>query len=138
MQVKRKDTVIIARLFKGEEFLESIQSLCTEESISSGRIQAIGAVQHATLGYFDPKKKKYIHFDCGGEVVSCMGTISTRKDTSEIIIHAHAVIANQKGSCKGGHVVQAEPSVTLEVIIEEGPVLYRSLDSETGLYLLDV
>jgi hypothetical protein len=138
MQFKRKGTVIITRLFKGEEFLESIRSLCTEESISSGRIQAIGAVQQATLGYFDPGQKEYIDFECAGEVVSCMGTISTRKDTSEIIIHAHAVIADREGSCKGGHVVQAIPSVTLEVIIEEGPNLYRSLDSETGLYLLDL
>lgn len=138
MNYTRNESVCVARIYKGEEFLESIQTLCKRESISSGRIQAIGAVQHAVLGYFDSEQKKYIHFECNGEVVSCMGTIATKKDSGEKIIHAHAVIADRKGGCTGGHVVRAEPSVTLEVIIEEGPALFRSLDSETELYLLDL
>jgi len=138
MHFKREGTVTVARLFKGEEFMESIRSVCTRESLSSGRIHAIGAVHKAVLGYFDSEKKEYIHFECGGEVVSCMGNIATRKDTGDIMIHAHAVIADRDGNCKGGHVVRAEPSVTLEVIIEEGPLLHRSLESETGLYLLDL
>ena len=138
MHIKREGKIIVARLFKGEEFMESVLSFCRNESIFAGKISAIGAVHKAVLGFFDAEKREYIHFECAGEVVSCMGNIATRKDTGDVMIHAHAVIADRQGKCMGGHVVRAEPSVTLEVIIEEGPLVYRLLESETGLYLLDL
>lgn len=132
----RDGNVIVVRLFKGEEFIESVKLLCEKENFSSGRIQAIGAVKRAVLGYFDLEKKKYIHFECQGELASCMGNIAGRN--GDIIVHAHAVIAEKDGTCKGGHIVTAETSATVEVFVDVIPNLERATDAETGLYLLDL
>ncbi|KYK29141.1 MAG: DUF296 domain-containing protein [Theionarchaea archaeon] len=134
MKYVRDGNVIVARLFRGEEFIESVTSLCEREHFSSGRVQAIGAVNKAFLGYFDLEEKEYVHFECKGELVSCMGNIAQKGN--EIVVHAHAVIADRQGTCKGGHIVQAETSATIELIIDIGLNLERARDAETDLYLL--
>ena len=136
MKYMKDGNVIVARLFKGEEFIESVKLLCKKENFSSGRVQAIGAVQKAVLGYFDVEEKKYIHFEYKGELVSCMGNISQKND--EIVVHAHAVIGDRHGDCKGGHIVMAEASATIELFIDIGLNLKRARDTETDLYLLDL
>jgi predicted DNA-binding protein with PD1-like motif len=136
MNYVRDGSTIVARLFKGEEFTECVTSLCRKEHFSSGRVQAIGAVKKAVLGYFDTEEKKYIHFECKGELVSCMGNIARKGD--DIIVHAHAVIADREGNCTGGHIVAAEPSVTVEVIITVALDLKRARDPDTELVLLDL
>ncbi|MGD2246811.1 MAG: DUF296 domain-containing protein [Candidatus Methanofastidiosia archaeon] len=138
MKYTKKGNTIVARLFKGEDLIPSILEICGKEGISSGRVHAIGAVQKAILGYFDTQKKKYVHFECKGEVVSCMGNIAEKEGEKEIMVHVHAVIADATGMCKGGHVVTAEASATLEVFIDVIPGLKRSLDQETELFLLDL
>lgn len=136
MKYVRDGTVIAARLFKGEEFIESVKTLCKKEHFSSGRVQAIGAVSKAVLGYFDTEEKKYVHFECKGELVSCMGNIAKKGD--DIVVHAHAVIADENGECKGGHIVKAEASATVEVFIDVILDLGRARDEATDLFLLDL
>ena len=136
MKYVRDGTVIAARLFKGDEFIESIRSLCKKEQFTSGRLQAIGAVDKAVLGYFDPEEKKYVHFECKGELASCMGNIALKGD--DIIVHAHAVIADRHGTCKGGHIVEAQTSATIELFIDVLFDLKRAHDAGTDLYLLDL
>lgn len=136
MKYVRQGNYVMVRLFKGEEFIESVKSICKKEGISSGRVQAIGAVGKSILGYFDTEEKKYVNFECKGELVSCMGNVAKKGD--DIVVHAHAVIGDKDGKCKGGHIVTAETSVTVEVFIEGGLSLERTLDRDTGLYLLDL
>ena len=136
MKYVRDGNRIAARLFKGEEFIESVKSLCEKEQITSGRVQAIGAVHKAVLGYFDVEEKKYIHFECKGELVSCMGNIAEKN--GEIVVHAHAVIGDRNGDCRGGHIVSTEASATIELFIDGGLNLRRARDTETDLYLLDL
>lgn len=136
MKYSRDGNVIVVRLSKGEEFIESVKALCEKEHFSSGRLQAIGAVRKAVLGYFDTEEKEYIHFECKGELASCMGNIAKKGD--DIVVHAHAVIADRQGTCKGGHIVHAETSATIELLIDIGLNLERTRDTETDLYLLDL
>lgn len=124
------------RLFKGEELIESVKEVCIREKVSSGTLQAIGAVQKAILGYFDMERKHYLQVECRGEVVSCMGNIA-EKD-GDLVVHLHAVIGDKDGNCKGGHVFSAEASATLEIFIANVPGLSRALDEDTGLFLLDL
>ncbi len=138
MKYTKKGNTIVARLFEGEDLIPSVLKICGKEGITSGRVQAIGAVQRAILGYFDIQKKKYVHFECKGEVVSCMGNIAEKEGEKEIMVHAHAVIADASGMCKGGHVVTAEASATLEIFIDVIPGLKRLLDVQTELFLLDL
>lgn len=136
MKYVREGTVIAVRLVKGEDIIASVQNVCKKEGITSGRLQGIGAVQRAVLGYFDTEKKEYVHFECKGELVSCIGNIAKKKD--EIVVHAHAVIGDRTGECKGGHIVQAEASATVELFIDILLALERARDADTGLFLLDL
>ncbi|MBU7023243.1 MAG: DUF296 domain-containing protein [Theionarchaea archaeon] len=136
MQYSKKEHIIVMRLFKGEELIESIEDVCVKEKVSSGKVQAIGAVQRAVLGYFDTEEKKYLKFECKGEVISCMGNIAGKN--GDLVVHVHAVIGDRDGTCKGGHVFSAEASATLEVFIESVSGLTRALDDDTGLFLLDL
>ncbi len=124
------------RLFNGEEIIESVKEVCKKENVTSGRVQGIGAVQKAVLGYFDTEKKEYMHFECKGELVSCMGNIAKKED--EIVVHAHAVIGDKDGECKGGHIVQAEASATVELFIDCVLDLERTRDADTDLFLLNL
>lgn len=126
----------MVRLFKGEEIIESVKEVCKKEGITSGRVQGIGAVQKAVLGYFDTEKKEYVHFECKGELISCIGNIAKKED--EIVVHAHAVIGDKTGDCKGGHIVNAEASATIELFIDCILDLERARDTDTGLFLLDL
>ncbi len=135
MKYSRKENALVVRLFKGEELIQAVKQVCAQENITSGRVQAIGAVK-AVLGYFDAREKKYIHYECEGELASCMGNIAKKED--DLVVHAHAVVADREGICKGGHIVTAETSVTVELFIDAIPGLARTLDKETGLYLLDL
>lgn len=136
MKYIRDKNLVVVQLFKGEEFTESIKSLCEKEHFSSGRIQAIGAVKKAVLGYFDVQEKEYVHFECQGEVASCMGNIAQKGE--DIVVHAHAVIADKNGNCKGGHIVTAEVSATIELFIDIQFELQRTFDQDTELYLLNL
>ncbi len=136
MKYVREGTVIVIRLFNGEEIIESVKEVCKKENVTSGRVQGIGAVQKAVLGYFDTEKKEYMHFECKGELVSCMGNIAKKED--EIVVHAHAVIGDKDGECKGGHIVQAEASATVELFIDCVLDLERTRDADTDLFLLNL
>ncbi len=133
--------LIVARLHPGDDILEAIQRLAKEHNITSGHFTAIGAISRATLGFFDVTKGEYRSnsIEKHLEVVSCMGNISTLKDQT-IIVHAHMVAADRKGTCYGGHVMPGcRVSVTLEVFITgiESP-LRREYDEKTGLNLLEL
>ena len=101
----------------------------------------IGAISKATLGYFDRPSKTYKSFtvDEDLEVVSCIGNISRTKDGTPVI-HAHMIVADEKGKCYGGHLMPGcEVSVTIEMIINVfDDEMIRAKDPETGLNLLDI
>ena len=66
-----------------------------------------------------------------------MGNIAIKKDTHEPIAHIHIVIGESDGKCLGGHLVEGIVSVTAEIyLMETKPTIFRTLDKETGLFLL--
>ncbi|TFG15008.1 DNA-binding protein [Candidatus Thorarchaeota archaeon] len=135
------DRVIVARLFPGDDILESLEQIAADYDIQAGILNLIGAIEGAHLGYFNVKKKEYMDFEVDEdlEVVSCMGNIS-RNEENAPIVHAHMVVADESGRCYGGHLMKGcTVSVTIEIFINVlVGTLTRTEDESTGLHLLNL
>ena len=132
--------VIFARMYPGEDVLESIEAVAKKHGVRSGQLSLIGAVSKAKLGYFHREAVEYRDFTVEEdvEVVSCMGNIATHE--GNLVVHAHMIVADEAGKCWGGHLLLGcEVSVTIElVIIETELELTRKRDDKTGLNLLHI
>lgn len=102
-----------------------------------GRIEGIGAVQKARVGYYNQVSREYqfIEYDQPLEITKLSGNVSTRDDVP--FVHAHVTLADEKGNAFGGHLAPGTILFACEVIVEsfEGPALERSHDATTGLPL---
>ncbi len=102
--MKLKDTHLI-RLAHGSDLLEALTEQCRYREIRMGFLSVIGAVQGATIGYYDQKDKVYRsrQLDGGLEITSCSGNISLKD--GDIIIHAHILLSDAEGKTYGGHLL---------------------------------
>lgn len=130
----------IALVFdKGDEVVSTLERFAKEHGLTASRFSAIGALQSATLGYFDWERKDYdrIPVQEQVEVLSLNGDIALDGDQPKV--HAHAVLGRRDGSTVGGHVLEARVRPTLEVLLVESPgYLRKTCDRETGLALIDI
>jgi hypothetical protein len=137
----RTEQVIVARLFPGEDILESLEQIALDYDIQAGKLNLIGAIEGAHLGYFNAEEKEYRDFEVDEdlEVVSCMGNISRRGDNTPVV-HAHMIVADESGECYGGHLMKGcIVSVTIEIVITVLiGTLTRTEDESTGLHLLNL
>jgi len=117
--------------------LEELTGICRENNIQLGRIEALGAVKKARLGYYNQQTHEYQFFtlDQTLEITKLVGNISL-KDGSPIV-HAHITLADKTGKAYGGHLATGTVVFACEFIIEvfDGPVFERKFDKETGLPL---
>jgi uncharacterized protein len=131
------DKTYIIRLYKGEEPVAALKDFASKIG-KCGFFAGIGALNRVELGYFDFIEKSYSKkiFTGNFELLSLQGNISL-KDGS-YFPHAHAVLGNKDYSTFGGHLFSGEISITTEIVFVafEKPVT-RSVDDETGLWLLD-
>jgi predicted DNA-binding protein with PD1-like motif len=130
---------LVARMSPGEDVLETLESLVTRYDVRAGCFSLIGAIASATLGYFDVNAKMYrvLTLKQDLEVTSCTGNISRLEDGTPVI-HAHMVVANEKGESFSGHLMKGcRVSVTIEVVLNvlDGS-LVRVRDDKMGLNLL--
>lgn len=136
MDYRRFGNTIVARIDKGEEIVEQVKEIALKEKIKLASVQALGAVNHFTVGVFLTDKKQYHanEFDGNFEIVSLTGTINTMHD--EFYCHLHMSAGNENGEVFGGHLNRAVISATCEMIIQiiDGKV-DRNFDEETGLNL---
>lgn len=118
------------------EFIQLIIEFAKKKKIKKAFFTAIGAVKHAKLGYYNQQKHEYITFSVESprEIVSCIGNISLKN--GEPFVHAHAVLADEKGNTKAGHFFDGTVFVA-EVHLQElvGPELVREHDEITDLSL---
>jgi predicted DNA-binding protein with PD1-like motif len=130
----------IALVFEaGEEVVALLHQFAREQGLSASRLSAIGALQRATLGYFDWQRKDYerIEVDEQVEVLSLLGDIALDGDQPKV--HAHVVLGRRDGSTVGGHLLAAVVRPTLEVLLIESPsYLRRKCDPISGLALIDL
>jgi uncharacterized protein len=124
--------------YQGDEAFSGLQEFAEQYRVTSAHFTAIGAINGATLGYFDPERKMYKAIPVNGqhEVIGMSGDIALYQ--GKPVVHTHMVVANPDGTTLGGHVLAAYVSPTLEVMVTEDPVtLQKRFDPATDLTLID-
>ena len=129
--------MFIGKLQYGADLLEELTTVCRRQSISLGRVEAIGAVQKARLGYYDQNRREYNFFEIDEhlEIASLIGNISIRD--GEPMVHVHAIFSDLKGKCTAGHLAPGTVIFSCEFVIHacDGPDYRRDYDEQTGLPL---
>lgn len=137
MEYKVFDEIIVLRLEKGEEVIETIKKLCEKEDIKAGLISGLGATNHVVVGLFKADEKKYYSntFEEDFEISNLTGNIS--RMNGEVYLHIHGTFANIEGKCIGGHLNKAVISATSEIIITKiNADIERKFNKEIGLNLI--
>jgi len=127
---------LMVRLKHDADLIQSIAELARSKGIEAGSFTAIGALKSARLGYYDQKNHKYreMGIESPHEMVSCIGNVSASE--GKPFVHAHVVLADEKGSTKAGHLLEGivfAAEVHLRQL--EGLKLERKYDKVTGLWL---
>lgn len=120
------------------ELSEAIMSFCTATGIAAGSITGIGAVNEATLRFFDPATKQYVDktFAEQMEVANLTGNVSQMNGRP--YIHLHCVLGRADYSALAGHLLTAHINGACEIEVSalDGSV-GRRYDEETGLNMYD-
>lgn len=129
--------LLMGRLDYGADLLEEITGICRKNNIQLGRVEAIGAVQKASLAYYDQQTFEYQFFtlDRHLEIIKLVGNVSLKD--GKPFVHAHIALADDSGAVYGGHLASGTIIFACEIIIESlaGPSFERKHDEETRLPL---
>lgn len=137
MAAVEKKSVYMGRLSFGADLLEELTKICKDRSVSCGRVEAIGAVSKACIGYYDQELRQY-QFNTMAqalEILKLTGNVSLKD--GEPMVHAHVTLADEKGRAFGGHLAPGTVIFACECIVEafDGPEFKRVYDQDTGLPL---
>lgn len=124
--------------YQGDEAFSGLQEFAEKYHVTSAHFTAIGALDGATVAWFDPKRKMYKKISINGqhEVIGMSGDIALYQGRP--IVHTHMVLGNSDGTTYGGHVLEAYVSPTLEVMLTVDPAtMQKRFDPVTDLTLID-
>ena len=124
--------------YQGDEALSGLLEFAQQYHITSAHFTAIGAVNGAMLGWFDPQRKMYkkIPINAQHEVIGMSGDIALYQ--GKPVVHTHMLVGNADGTTRGGHVLAAYVSPTLEVMVTVDSVtMQKRFDPDTDLTLID-
>lgn len=138
----KPETVFMGRLEKGADIISSLEAFCAERQIKAAWINLLGALDKATISYYDQEKHQYFHRELSGEyeIISCSGNISLKD--GKPFAHLHIVLSGTDYQAIGGHLwpntvsVFAAEFAIFKLDGEAGTEdLARCPDVETGLAL---
>lgn len=124
--------------YQGDEAFSGLLEFAEKYHVTSAHFTAIGALDGATLGWFDLQRKMYKKITIEGqvEVISMIGDIALYQ--GKPVVHTHMVVGTSDGTTRGGHVLSAYVSPTLEVMITVDPIsMQKRFDPESDLTLID-
>jgi predicted DNA-binding protein with PD1-like motif len=123
----------------GDEAVSALTEFARSERLEASQITAVGAFEHATVGWFDPAARDYrrIPVDEQCEVLSLIGDIAEGQDGP--ILHMHVVLGLSDGTTRGGHLLEGRVYPTLEVVVTEAPAQLRKImRPDIGIPLIDL
>lgn len=133
------ERILLLRVKHGSDLVQFITELAEKKGITVAAFTAIGALKRANLGFYDQESHEYreITIDSPREIASCIGNISIKD--GKPFVHAHAVLADEEGNTKAGHLAGGIVFAA-EVHLRElkGPKLERKYDDVTNLSLWDM
>jgi predicted DNA-binding protein with PD1-like motif len=124
--------------YEGDEAFSGLLEFAEKYHVTSAHFTAIGAVNGATVAWFDPQRKMYKKIPIQGqhEVIGMSGDIALYK--GKPVVHTHLIVGSPDGTTHGGHLLDANVSPTLEVMMTVDPVMMQKrLDPATDLTLID-
>jgi uncharacterized protein len=125
-------------LSKNDEVISGITAFARQHKVTAASFTAIGAFSHATVAWFDDRKKQFklVPINEQVELVSMIGDIALVDDRPAV--HTHVSVASSDGTVRGGHVINAYVFPTLELFMTVYPTpLHKEKDEATGLELID-
>jgi predicted DNA-binding protein with PD1-like motif len=132
--------IVMGKLSCGCDLLEELTNVATERDVKLGRIEAIGAVQKARIGFYNQETRIYqfIALDHPLEITNLIGNISLKDGNP--FVHAHIILSDESGKSYGGHLAPGTVIFACEFILEafDGPAYNRCFDEETGLPLWSI
>ena len=124
--------------YQGDEAFSGLLEFADKYHVTSAHFTAIGALNRATLGWFDPQRKMYKKIPINGqhEVIGMSGDIALYH--GKAVVHTHMVVGSPDGTTRAGHVLDAYVSPTLEVMVNVDPMaMKKRFDPATDLTLID-
>jgi predicted DNA-binding protein with PD1-like motif len=124
--------------YQGDEAFSGLLEFAEKYDVTSAHFTAIGALNGATLGWFDPQRKMYKKIPINGqhEVIGMSGDIALYR--GKPLVHTHMVVGSPDGTTRAGHVLAAYVAPTLEVMVTVEPVaMQKRFDPATDLTLID-
>jgi predicted DNA-binding protein with PD1-like motif len=138
--ITQSSTILVSKLPYQGDLLNELKKIAVEEKITLGKVEAIGAVTEAKIGFYNQKTYEYqtIHLQESYEITSVIGNISLRD--KEPMVHAHINLADEKGGVIGGHLLPGTLVFACEVMVTvlDNGILERGFDEVTKLPLWDL
>jgi uncharacterized protein len=96
-------------LESGEEAFAVLTKFANDAGITAAPLTAIGAFEHATVGWFDFEKKTYKKIEVAEEceVLSAIGDVAVGDD-GKASLHIHVVLGLSDGTTRGGPFLKAK------------------------------
>ncbi|MGA3209901.1 MAG: PPC domain-containing DNA-binding protein [Terriglobales bacterium] len=124
--------------YQGDEAFSGLLEFAQKYHVTSAHFTAIGAVESATVAWFDPQRKLYKKIPVNGqhEVIGMSGDISLYQ--GKPVVHSHLLLAGPDGTAQGGHLLAAHVFPTLEVMVTVDPAtMQRRFDPTLDATLID-
>ena len=135
MQSIEEHGLIIARLFTGEDLIQSLKEVCRKHEVETAIIlSAIGQLKQFTLGYLNGTIYIWQDYLPTYELISLSGMISWSREEKDYQFHLHATVANEKQQAFGGHLAKGIVQNSNEIVILKTHMkVKRRTDEQTGL-----
>lgn len=138
MEYKKFGNRYFIRINPGQPIIATIKDFCKQKNITLASVSGVGSLQSVTLGFFNPKTKDYKEKVLKEplEMANLAGNITTKD--GEPVLHFHTTVAGNNYKAYAGHMVEAEVSLTAEIILDTIPgKIEKTYDPRTGLNLFD-
>lgn len=125
-------------LSTGDEVYTALSDFARAHHVTAAHYTALGAVHDVQVGWYDLGRKAYKIIPVEGqvEVVSMTGDIGVAN--GKPLPHTHIVVSRPDGEVRGGHLIHAVVSPTLEITLTEEPAtLAKKVDEASGLTVFD-
>ncbi len=136
---KKYASTYVVSIKNRADLVDALNDFVKVNKISLGSVTGIGAVNKATLRFFDPATKKYIDKNFLGqmEIANLTGNISTQD--GKVYTHYHVTLGNDKYQGLAGHLLNATINGAGEFYIYTVPMgkLERTFDENIGLNFYD-
>jgi uncharacterized protein len=108
----------VLRLDPGDEVVASLLTFAQDAGVTAGWVSGLGSVDHAVLGFLDPKEKLYLKrtFDERMEIGHLTGNVGIAGDKP--FAHLHAVLSPRELLAYAGHLHEAKVGVVVEISVQ--------------------